>query len=158
MRMYRYGDPHYVAPKKHIDVNGQVFGTLTVESRVDSTWWSCRCECGEVVQRTYNSLVTTSRPTCGKVGRHLRSDVGYYTAHNRVKKDRGLASEYACSCGADAQQWAYNHEDPDEMTEKIDGYVCAYSSNSDFYTPMCAPCHKKFDLDRKRGVTNEAQR
>jgi len=72
-------------------------------------------------------------------------DIGYGTAHERVRDQRGKASDYECSnCGSRAKHWAYDHEDPDERLSEMG----PYSVNPEFYMPMCVPCHKRFDLDR----------
>ena len=75
----------------------------------------------------------------------------YYTAHSRIRADRGPAKEYPCAegCGWPAEHWSYDHNDPDEIISadprhpKIAG--AAYSLNVDCYSPRCALCHKRFD-------------
>ena len=54
-----------------------------------------------------------------------------------------------CSCGKVAQQWAYNHKDPNFKTGEVDGYTVQYSVNPEYYDPMCISCHKRFDLERR---------
>lgn len=88
------------------------------------------------------------------VGGQRREYVSYTGAHVRVKADRGAASDYECClCGDDAQQWAYDHEDPDELHDARAGRGVGrtYSAKSEHYMPMCAPCHAAYDLER-RGV------
>lgn len=149
MRMYRYGDPHWKAPRRYIDIKGKKYGTLTVDNRLDSTWWECVCECGETVKKTYADLNRYGLPTCGKPGRHLRDDVDYFTAHRRVSNVRGKASRHLCSCGRNAQQWAYNHKDAHQKVGIVGGVETPYSTDPEFYNPMCVPCHKRFDLERR---------
>lgn len=72
-------------------------------------------------------------------------DIGYGTAHERVRGQRGKASGYeCCNCGGQAKHWAYDHDDPDERTSSMG----AYSVSPEHYLPMCVPCHKRFDLVR----------
>lgn len=75
-------------------------------------------------------------------------DVGYVGAHHRVRALRGKASDYPCEhkCGKRAEDWAYDHSDPNELVAtggQLDGL--AYSSTPDHYVPLCKLCHKAFD-------------
>lgn len=78
------------------------------------------------------------------------TDAGYGAAHDRVKRLHGPAREQACTtCGGAAAHWSYDHTDPDERHEIVrGGYLVAYSTNPDHYSPRCVPCHKRYDLDR----------
>lgn len=72
--------------------------------------------------------------------------VSYSGAHIRVRSQRGKASALACvDCGRGAEQWAYNHTDPNEKHDKNGR---PYSPNPDRYDPMCIACHKVADLAR----------
>ena len=72
-------------------------------------------------------------------------DICYGTAHERVRDQRGKASDrLCCSCGQQAQHWAYDHGDPDERSSQWG----PYSLDLDHYQAMCVPCHKQFDLAR----------
>lgn len=77
-------------------------------------------------------------------------ECGYGAAHDRVMRRRGAASDHRCvSCNEPAQQWAYNHADPNEkIAQSGYGEGCAYSTNPDMYEPKCIPCHKRFDLQK----------
>lgn len=67
----------------------------------------------------------------------------YGGAHQALRRERGPAADHACSaCGGEAAQWAYQHNDPDQV-ESDDG---PYSHDPDCYAAMCVPCHKAFDL------------
>ena len=71
-------------------------------------------------------------------------EVGYGTAHDRVRRRRGPASKCEChSCDGRAAHWAYDHADPNERVEEGLG---PYSPDPAHYFPMCVPCHKRFDL------------
>lgn len=68
----------------------------------------------------------------------------YQQAHNDLKRARGKASEYLCSCGKPAQDWAYLYtgeplRSPDDSRP--------YSTNPDDYAPMCRKCHIRFDTE-----------
>lgn len=76
----------------------------------------------------------------------LGSQVKYRSAHDRVRKARGLASDYACvDCGGSAIQWSYDHQDPDELIEPDDPKRKPYSANPEHYEPRCRPCHWRKD-------------
>ena len=73
-------------------------------------------------------------------------DITYRTAHTRLIRVKGKASQQDCvRCGKPAQAWAYDHSDPDERVEMIDGYPCPYSPDLARYQPMCRSCHVKLD-------------
>lgn len=78
----------------------------------------------------------------------LWTDVPKYSAvHRRLRSYRGPAKGFACvDCGRQAEQWAYDHADPEEMADQVGGSVVPYSLDMDHYQPMCIPCHKRFDL------------
>jgi hypothetical protein len=65
----------------------------------------------------------------------------------RVRAVRGRAQEHTCECGKPAEQWAYTHSGPAELTSEVG----AYSVDPSFYVPMCVPCHKRADLARIAG-------
>ena len=72
-------------------------------------------------------------------------DIGYTTAHDRVRALHGSASHHqCCNCGRSAKHWAYDHDDPDERGSEFG----PYSVDPSHYLPMCVSCHKRFDLDR----------
>lgn len=83
-------------------------------------------------------------------------DIGYTAAHDRVRRLHGSASEHPCSqCGDAAYHWAYDHSDPHELVQVINGSACPYSPDPDRYRPMCVPCHKEYDLAILSGLTVE---
>lgn len=85
---------------------------------------------------------------------NLRELVGYSGAHGRVRRKRGSAKRFTCiQCGNQAEEWAYDHNDPDEHQ---DDRGLAYSSNPDYYKPMCVPCHRAFDTLMRREDWNTA--
>lgn len=72
--------------------------------------------------------------------------VGYMGAHNRVRRLRGNAKSHTCQhCGGTAHDWAYDHRDPNQAHEAVNGYDMPYSSDPAHYMPLCKSCHVKFD-------------
>lgn len=60
-------------------------------------------------------------------------DVSYRTAHERVWKARGKASEHRCvDCGGQAAEWSYRAR-------------TGYSVNPADYDPRCVSCHRRYD-------------
>jgi hypothetical protein len=80
-------------------------------------------------------------PAEDRSGRWAGDDVTYKGAHSRVEASRGRASSHSCTCGKPAQQWAYDHQDPNEKRSPRG----PYSIDIGHYQPMCASCHKRFD-------------
>jgi hypothetical protein len=76
------------------------------------------------------------------------AEATYEVAHDRVKALRGSAKSYSCvRCCSPAQEWAYDHDAPDEHPNG-EGYGKKhgpYSLDPGHYMPMCRPCHKTFD-------------
>ena len=76
--------------------------------------------------------------------------VNYVGAHKRVRAARGNASDQDCAhCGGRAAQWAYDHEDPNEITGSWHGRKITYSGDPNHYIPLCPKCHVKFDNDHR---------
>ncbi len=74
---------------------------------------------------------------------------GYYGVHRRVYRLKGAARLHACiNCGLQARHWAYDHKDPDELTDESVGLL--YSHNTDHYQPMCQFCHAQLDAAHRR--------
>ena len=70
----------------------------------------------------------------------------YTSMHRMVRQQRGTATTHPCTrCSGPAEQWAYDHADPDERYELDQG---PYSLDINRYIPMCGHCHTEFD----RGV------
>lgn len=78
---------------------------------------------------------------------------GYRAVHKRVQSVRGKATEYMCACGVQAEEWAYDHTDPNPMHGTTPrGRPAVYSLDVAQYTPMCRPCHARFDYGRNTTV------
>lgn len=75
--------------------------------------------------------------------------VGYQGAHVRLRLTQGRAAEHDCHrCGEPADEWSYNHADPNELIDEDLGLP--YSLSSDHYVPMCKSCHVRFDATARR--------
>ncbi len=76
----------------------------------------------------------------------------YESVHVNLRRRRGSASQSKCvgCCVKRAEQWAYDHRDPNEVTNDR-GLV--YSVNLDHYIPLCRTCHRRFDLLARRLLT-----
>ena len=71
---------------------------------------------------------------------------GYRAAHVHVTKLWGKAKEHPCwSCGATANEWAYDGTDISEKITTQSGYPVSFSVWPEFYMPMCFPCHRLRD-------------
>lgn len=151
MKNWRYGTPTPQFDPMWVDVIGQRFGTLVVQERRGDQWL-CQCDCGRTRQASAGELNRAGAAnTCGHKPTHYRIDTaGYGAAHARCTSDRGPIASHTCTdCGARAQHWSYNHDDPDEMlgTTGYSDRPVAYSLNPHHYSPRCVSCHKRFDLD-----------
>lgn len=78
----------------------------------------------------------------------------YSTTHMRTSKIKGAASLNQCDHCHDrqAQQWAYDHEDSDEVTAYIGESLLVFSLDPDHYIPLCIKCHRKFDMRWRREI------
>lgn len=61
---------HSLGMKRHVDLTGQRFGRLTVISHAGTTTyrsskWNCKCDCGNEVTTTRQSLVVAGTKSCG---------------------------------------------------------------------------------------------
>ena len=97
-----------------------------------------------------------------RAGNWKGDDVSYSGMHKRVEAARGAPSfwehcETTDLVNAGRFEWAYNHEDPSEVTEHSGGRNDGkpYSLDINNYIQLCRPCHSKFDLaSRPRGEDN----
>lgn len=70
----------------------------------------------------------------------------YAGAHTRVRRLRGTAAGHWCArdCGRRAEQWAYDHADPDEICGRESEAVPelrVWSADPAHYEPLCRSCH-----------------
>src|SRR5690606_2960253 len=116
---------------------GNRYGRLTVIAREGSrtrsggkriATWLCACDCGQEAVVVGANLRSGSTRSCGCLARELAAEnvvkvavrgyrkdvVGYGAAHERVYRKRGRASQHDCvDCGERAEEWSYDHSDPD---------------------------------------------
>ena len=139
------------------DIMGARYGLLTVVAEAERYCppsggsyrrWECECDCGTTTVVRQSDLRAGQQVSCGCRKREFADVIRYRSAHQRVDRVRGLASNHPCvDCGATAREWSYRHDDPNELyeTRERDGRVVAYSLNPDAYEPRCRSCHGKFD-------------
>ena len=77
--------------------------------------------------------------------------IGYDAAHDRVRALYGKAHDHlcACGCGKQAEQFAYDHSDPDERvttrTWHGQSREVVFSADPTRYLPMTRTCHTRMD-------------
>lgn len=81
--------------------------------------------------------------------RTLSQGVTYKHAHVRVRIAKGKAAAHECRCGQQGKFWAYQHTDPQALH---DDKGRPYSMDPEHYAPMCARCHRQFDIDHDQRV------
>jgi hypothetical protein len=154
MKWYRHGDPYYLAPKRYgPDLTGRRVGALVVLGRIDgSARWQCQCDCGNESVLLTGDINRGKVITCGDRTKHAHPRaqlvVSYAGAHDRVKLHNCV------ECGAQAADWSYNHDDPDELHEWLNWATpieVAYSLSPEHYAARCKQCHRRFDRDEARG-------
>jgi len=80
------------------------------------------------------------------------SEVGYKTAHGRVRRKRGSPSLYECvgiKCAKQAEDWAYIHGSSNEKKDLYRGFILPYSPDVNDYQPMCRLCHRAYDKEAR---------
>lgn len=145
----RKGELAPLASRQIHDLYGKRFGSLTALHYHESIW-ECLCDCGETTYAPTSKLTAGRKRSCGCQSWRI---IGYMAAHDRLRRARGKADKHNCvGCGGAAAQWAYNHQDPQELicnAPYSKGY--RYSLDADYYEPMCASCHKTLDNAVRRG-------
>lgn len=131
---------------------GRRFDRLVViglaDMRSGRSIWHCKCDCGATLEVLGTSLQTGNTRSCGclhreRVQESRTAKPSYGAIHTRLAVARGSARTHACvDCGGSADQWSYDHDDPDEMISSL-GHP--YSGDLDHYLPRCCSCHRAFD-------------
>lgn len=67
--------------------------------------------------------------------------------HRLLRQKFGPARDHACSCGAPAEEWAYQHTSKNELKDEKGS---PYSEDLADYAPMCKRCHRNLDADSYR--------
>lgn len=151
MKQHRYGTPTPEHASRRRDLTGLVVGELTVRSLAEDGLWICDCTCGATTKTRAGDLNRGSARSCGNGRlhrRHLRAErIEYYAVHDRIRRDRGIPTVHPCvDCGRNAEQWSYNHGDPNELISAARGSEGSpYSMDDRFYEPRCVPCHRAYD-------------
>lgn len=108
--------------------------------------------CGAHNERSRTHGDPGNEPIGAKPRRWSGPRVGYGGLHARLRNTRGKASGHSCNhCGGPALQWAYDHSDPDPRVDRETGLE--YSLDLSRYVPLCASCHKVFDLQYRPQVS-----
>lgn len=94
--------------------------------------------------------------------------MSYESVHQKMRKQKGLASDQTCPCGKPARDWAYQHT---ALIELISPLGQPYSEDPEDYLAMCRKCHREFDLlntprlvealhrgGRNRGIATQKRR
>lgn len=117
----------------------------------------CRVEgCQRTNYGTICSMHRERLRATGSVGtveaRHELPANHYRSAHARVERRRGKASQFPCvDCDQPAREWSYRGGADNEQYEYLNANTpwregeIAFSSNPDDYDPRCKPCHIKYD-------------
>lgn len=140
---------------------GERFGRLIVvaptqERRRNNIVLRCACDCGEETTTIAAELRRGNVRSCGCLQREIASAraslrfpvsemVSYASAHNRLRLEKGRASDYMCVCGERASQWAYDGMDPDEIIGTVTHRGMSYSLKASHYHPLCHTCHHTLD-------------
>jgi hypothetical protein len=75
--------------------------------------------------------------------------VTYRGAHTRVERSRGKAKDMSCAwseCQSQADEWAYDNNDPNEVTNIVRGCERRYSLLPEHYMPLCKKHHELYDM------------
>lgn len=78
------------------------------------------CRKHETRWQRHGDVTMVKRPDrTGPNNPHWRGDdISYRTAHDRVTRQRGKASEHRCvDCGRQARHWSYDGTDPNELSK-----------------------------------------
>lgn len=150
----------HACPFDH-ELIGERFGRLVVQSprkeRIrNNIAFNCLCDCGETQIAIGADLKRGNVRSCGCLQREIASAraslrfpvsemVSYASAHNRLRLEKGRASDYMCVCGERASQWAYDGMDPDEIIGTVTHRGMSYSLKASHYHPLCHTCHHTLD-------------
>lgn len=103
--------------------------------------------CSMHYSRLQRNGSTAIRTLAEYPNRWVGDAIGYQSAHARIKHLRGRATGKTCvDCGCAANEWSYDHDDPNEKLEYgISADPVAYSADPNHYSPRCRSCHRMFD-------------
>ena len=137
---------HYLRWKKYGDTGGAQIKEYRPGLQCSVPDCARKAKAGGLCNSHYEQRRLTGR--VGPIRKwSLTGQSRYTTAHVRIRKAKGPASAHPCvHCGVPAQQWAYDHSDPDAQSEvRSDGSCLIFSVDPDRYIPLCIRCHRAFD-------------
>lgn len=80
----------------------------------------------------------------GEANHNWKGDgISYFTAHDRLRRWRGPASECVRCSSSGPYQWAYDREN---AKKRLVENGMPFSPDVNDYIPLCVSCHKLFDL------------
>jgi hypothetical protein len=83
-------------------------------------------------------------------GRWTGDDATYAGIHQRLVRERGKAKHHQCArCENQAVEWSYTHVDANDRMGEHNGNQVPYSTNLDFYEPLCRSHHRLLDRAAK---------
>lgn len=87
------------------------------------------------------------RRFCSPACKRVAGPCGYAAVHRRLRVDLGKAGLHDCvDCAGPALHWSYTYGDLNELIgDRGSSIGLPYSTDSAFYVPRCAPCHRRFD-------------
>lgn len=150
-RRRRYGSPDGRPDDDGLPIGARSGSLEVVGYAGGPRTYVLKCDCGAAVTMKHSWLKDRQSCGCRRHDRRLSEDVGYSAAHARVHAAKGAASGHDCvDCGSSAEEWSYNHADPDERFGRIhaDGPESAYSLAIECYEPRCRSCHLRFDYSK----------
>jgi hypothetical protein len=126
---------HYLRWRRHGDPQTKLVGLGLICSVED-------CE-APVLARGWCSMHWQRWENHGTTDRLRDEESGSYAgAHFRVARVKGPARDCTCAmCLAPAAEWAYDHDDPDELRDDHG----VFSLDPAHYMPLCKRCHYQFD-------------
>lgn len=111
--------------------------------------------CNIHYQRWYKTGSPLTPPQHNHGRGNRENIISYRSAHQRVQRDRGKANQYPCfwhDCKNIADEWCYNHKDPNVLLEIKNNRKKEYSLSSEYYLALCKRHHEYFDLLYRRGI------
>lgn len=143
IRERRYGDPLAYFPNAT-----KVCSVAGCESKHHARGWCVKHWNRWRLNDDPELLVGTSHPgpKVADSPSWVGDDVTYAGMHNRLRVQLGLAKNRLCSCGRQARDWAYDHQDTDER-QSARG---PFSAKFEHYRALCRSCHRRLDAASAR--------
>jgi hypothetical protein len=115
------------------------------------------CECGSVRSYQLNNIRTGRTSSCGCQsgfrGGVRQETPSYEAIHKRLKHHNGSASNYICTCGAPAREWAWQGcQQPLSSPMRNRTTPMGYCTHQEHYKAMCAKCHHELDHPRALSI------